>query len=239
VAMVWESCPLPEGAAALRGWLETFLLELRETGVVNEPEKICDFADAIGGADFFGLPVEKLEEPVPSPPVGMPAWSPPGVLQSRLRGLRRRQWTRALSIAGAALVFLGVALGAYLFSRGMQIRSLQAQMEVLSLEVDPLIGIARQWELLSPSIEPDGFALEKLLLAVTALPAEGVRLSLFEALPEAVRIEGDARNVGLATLYFNSLQTQDGAERFSWNMPSPVLQPDNSARFAIDGTPLP
>lgn len=239
VAMVWESTPLPDGAAALGGWLEIFLLEFRAMEPLVEPEQLCDFAEVIDSPDFLGLPVLKMEMPPPQLPPKIPAWSPPAIQQERLRSQTRRYWTRALAATAAALMIMVLVLGAYLFSRELQLRALRAQVEALNVEVEPLIGIARQWDLLAPSIEPDAFALEKLLLAVMALPADGVRLSLFEALPETVRIEGDARNVGIATLYFNSLQAQEGAAEFSWSMPSPVLQPDNSARFAIDGTRLP
>jgi hypothetical protein len=235
-ALVWESCPLPDGPAALHGWLETFLLELRANLWITKLEKLCDFTGTIQNAELLGLSVEQMQSAPPVPPSRRPAWSPPGVLQSRLRVQRRRHLTRGLLAAAAIVTFLGLAMGGYFLSREWQLRSLRAQVDALSVEVDPAIAIARQWELLAPSIDPDGFALEKLLLAVNALPGDGVRLSLFEALPETVRIEGDARNVGLATLYFNSLQALEGAEKYSWNMPSPVLQPDNSARFAIDGT---
>jgi hypothetical protein len=112
---------------------------------------------------------------------------------------------------------------------------LARRLAELEQAVGPSMLVARDWELLVESIEPRRFALEKLLLAVEALPPSGVRLSLFEARPDGLRIEGDARNVGLATLYFNSLQSAPGAENFDWSMPSPALQPDNSARFAIDG----
>jgi hypothetical protein len=237
--MIWESCPVPEGSAALRGWLETFLLELRASDFPVQLERLCDFSGVVEGASLLGLDVEKLDAPAPMIPSTMPAWLPPAVLQARRNVALRQQWTRALTAAGAALFILGTALAGYLISKEWQLRSLRAEVDSLSVEVEPSIAIARQWELLSPSIDPSGFALEKLLLAVSALPADGVRLSLFEALPDSIRIEGDARNVGLATLFFNSLQAREGAENYSWNMPPPVLQPDNTARFAIDGTRLP
>jgi hypothetical protein len=238
-AVVWESCPLPDGSATLRGWLEIFLLELEAQEFPAHPAKVCDYTGLADTPELLGLPVEKPSPPAPEPPTPLPIWAPPAVVDARARVLSRRQWTHAITAAAAGALLVAVVIGGYLAAREWQIRSLRAQVEELSASVEPSIAIARQWDLLEMSIDPDLFALEKLLLAVTALPADGVRLSLFEALPESVRIEGDARNVGLATLYFNSLQAQEGAEGFTWSMPSPVLQPDNSARFAIDATRQP
>lgn len=224
------------------GRLELFLLELRRNGVLPATERICDWSGVLPGEKCLGLPIERpAESPPPSAELPRSAWVPPGVLAAREQASRRRNLLHlGMGVAIGVLTLLLLVLG-YLTYEQWKTNQLARRVAELEVAVGPSILVARDWELLVDTIDPRRFALEKLLLAVEALPPDGVRLSLFEARLDGLRIEGDARNVGLATLYFNSLQSTPGAENFAWAMPSPALQPDNSARFAIDGVfrPLP
>jgi hypothetical protein len=216
--------------------LEVFLLELQEEGVLHPPRKICDWAGLLVEDRFLGLPVEHpAEAPPPAAEIQAGAWLPPGILAARERTRRRQNFLRIGMGAAIGVVSLLLLVLGYLTWEQWKTNKLARQVAEVEIAVGPSMLVARDWELLVDTIEPRRFALEKLLLAVEGLPQEGVRISLFEARPEGVRIEGDARNVGLATLYFNSLQNAPGAENYNWAMPSPALQPDNSARFAIDG----
>lgn len=233
---IWETLPMPANATDLHSSLELFLLEMQERQLLGEPRKILDYCGVANSPEILGIPVEKgaSEGPIPQVPARLPSWMPPRV-QIAKENHRKKTLLLKFSRWGlAAVACLALLLGAYLAFLHLRTASLQRQLAALEIETAPTVRVAREWELLSPSIEPGQFALEKLLFAVNALPTDGVRLSVFEALPDAIRIEGDARNVGLATLYFNALQNADEAGKYSWTMPPPALQADNSARFAID-----
>lgn len=218
------------------GRLELFLLELQQMGALFPPERVCDWSGLLPGDKFLGLPLEHpTEAPPPAAEIHSSRWLPPGILLAREQAARRKNLLRLGFGAAIGLVSLLLLVLSYLTWEQWKTNKLARRLAELEQAVGPSMLVARDWELLVESIEPRRFALEKLLLAVEALPPSGVRLSLFEARPDGLRIEGDARNVGLATLYFNSLQSAPGAENFDWSMPSPALQPDNSARFAIDG----
>lgn len=235
---VWETCSLPIETIVFRGWLEAFLLEMHAGACLGSPRRIIDYSGILGRGSFLDIPVEMgLEDHGPEPrlPEKMPSWTPPGVRNAKETKRRRKVMVRGLLFASITLFVLALFLSGYLLNRHFQIKGLRQQVQEMDILITPSMQVARQWELLAPSIDTSRFALEKLLLAVQSLPAEGVRLSVFEMVPEGIRIEGDARIVGLATLYFNTLQTAKGGEGYEWSMPSPALQPDNSARFAIDG----
>jgi hypothetical protein len=241
--LFWEAHPgIPEKAAA-RSWIELMLLEADATGILPALEKIIDYTGQLGTEQLFGAPVLSIDEslakigPPPAPPADLPQWLPPGVRLHRIAVTQQKKIRRALLAVGALLVILALVATGVILQAKIRIAQVRAEVAQLETATAPLIETARAWDLLADSIEPSRFALEKLLMAVNALPQNGVRLSIFEVTPSGIRIEGDARNVGLATLYFNALREDPAAAHYEWEMPPPALQPDNSARFAINGTP--
>lgn len=238
---LWEAhAGIPEPSAA-RSWVELFLLEAEASELLPELRQITDYTGLLGVEPLFGTPVisapDRENGPAPALPETLPEWTPPGVSAHREVLVQRKNLRRILSAAGALLGVLAIVAAAAILQSTIQNIRLRAEVSRLESLTAPLAATARDWELLADSIDPKRFALEKLLMAVNALPADGVRLSIFEATPSGVRIEGDARNVGLATLYFNALREEPAAAAYQWEMPPPALQPDNSARFAINGTP--
>ncbi len=233
----WETFLETSNCPELRGGLEAFLLELRDFVPFGNARQIHDRTGLFGKEPLAGLPVvpaSDSEEPNPAVPVRPFIWLPTNVRIARESSRRRRTMLKALAAVGAVAALGLAVIGGYLFFLRWETARLQAAITSAQIQAEPVIQAARQWELLSPSINTPDFVLEKMLHAVSALPPDGVRLSVFEYTPEAIRIEGDARNVGLATLYFNALQSLPEGGQAQWTMPPPSLQPDNSARFAID-----
>ncbi len=235
---VWEACSNADDPACFKGWLESFFLELQPTKLLEPIRKIKDFSGLLPPSGFLGISVEPISDPqgpTPKIPSPLPSWFPPGVRDAIASSERMKKIRIAAIAASVVLAAIALSTGSFLINLHWKTLTLQKQLQKIEDQASPSMRTARQWEILAPSIDTSLFPLERLLLAVQSLPREGVRLSVFETIPDGIRIEGDARNVGLATLYFNTLQTAPGSEAFDWKMPSPALQPDNSARFAIDG----
>lgn len=244
--VVWEAAPMPqekEDERVFFGWFEAFCAEMMEGDFLGEPQFVLDYAGVMvrGGervGSYCGMDVMGgVEEDGPPPlwPSDAGVWQPPGVVEARA-ALRRRQQAKrvAVMVGGFLVVLVAGAAGVAGWSH-WKLGKLRDEVVRAERAAEPAMRVARDWEVLAPTILPERFVLEKLLLAVKALPADGVRFSLFEATEEGMRIEGEARNVGLATVYYNSLQAVEGANFYEWTMASPVLQPDNTARFAFEG----
>lgn len=240
--ILWEARVEEPGTVGWDGWVQAFLMEAEAEGHGVHGIHAVDYEGQVPWCLPGGAPVQaepSLTGPPPKIPITPIAWAPPAVLAARHAQKRRRTFMRLAAMGSALLAVVALACAGYLLTLRWQLDALREEVEAASLDATPAIRTARQWEAVATSILPTHFALEHLLLSVEALPPDGVRLSVFQSTPEGVRIEGDARNVGLATLYFNNLQAQPAAQNFAWEMGSPALQPDNSARFAIDGTRLP
>lgn len=236
--LAWESrTDLKTGADVLAA-LEILLLEWNGAGLPCLVEKILDYSGMLEVETWNGIPVGHCATSLPPLewPGRFPAWVPPAVKLRREALRQREKIVHLLQITGGALgVILLVLIGFFAWQR-TTLALLEHEVTAAEELALPHRETARDWEELSGSIDPKLFALERLLLIVQALPGNGVRLSLFEINSAKLRIEGDARNVGLANLYYNSLRSAPGAQGFVWEMAPPALQPDNSAKFAIEAS---
>lgn len=235
-----ENLSSPEG----QGWLEAFLLEAEAEGFLPPALKAWDLT---GTADWKlpnGEPAQILPDTLPHGPpppacLTLSQWLPPAVQTHRAALLRRKKILHLASWAALAALLLTSAVLAWLITLRWELRALRQQVAQAAQQAQPAIQTAKTWQTLAPTFDPQLFPLEKLLMVVESLPGEGIRLTLFDCTENSLRIEGEARNVGLATAYFNALQTHPRASDYSWQMPSPLLQPDNSARFSIEARLLP
>ncbi|MCS7008785.1 MAG: hypothetical protein NZL93_02465 [Chthoniobacterales bacterium] len=244
--VVWEATPMPEkkeDVVIFFGWLESFCAEMLEGDFLGKPQFILDYADVMVREgkrveEFGGLDVVAgAEEDGPPPlwPADGGRWVPPAVLEAREAQKQRQRLVQIVLVGSSVIaVLLAVTSGIVAWSNS-QLKRLRSEVALAERAAEPWMRVARDWEILVPTILPERFALEKLLLAVKALPADGVRFIVFESTEEGLRIEGEAKNVGLATVYYNSIQMVEGASFYDWTMASPILQPDNTARFAIEG----
>lgn len=236
--LFWESRSDLTTPEALKAALEIFFLEWESQQLPSMVQRIEDHSGILQSASWQGLPIVSANPPVPPLrwPVRFPEWVPPAVRAARLQKEQKEKILQILQVVGTTLGLIVLVLVGYFTWQRTQLALLEREAVRLEQAAEPLRETARKWEELAGSIEPSSFALERLLLAVRALPGNGVRLSLFEMNTGGLRLEGDARNVGLANLYYNALRAAPGAEAFTWEMAPPALQPDNSAKFAIEAT---
>jgi hypothetical protein len=236
--LLWESRSDCSSSSALSAGLETILLEWEAQELPCPVETIHDHTGLLPGPSWNSIPVFPQPKALPTLewPAKFPTWVPPAVGLHRSKLQEKEKILHLLQLVGGTLGLILLVLVGYFTWQQTQLALLKNEAASLELVAQPLRETARTWEELSGSIDPSKFALERLLLAVKALPGQGVRLSLFEINSRGLRLEGDARNVGLANLYYNSLRAAEGAENLSWEMAPPALQPDNSAKFAIEAT---
>ena len=236
----WETFPEWEGAAFASAWFECLLLQLEAESVLQRNATIHDWcglapASSAGRTRRLMPEAERASGP---PPAGMNfrlIWQTPAArLEAQNRKGRRRLFTAGLATAALVVACTAAALtySLYLSWRSGHLRKEQA---ALSAHVLPLKTAALRWFQVEHAVVPDLFPLEALQLITEALPAEGVKLTLFEMSQDKIQLQGQARSASLATQFFNNLE-QRGAERGTlWEMATPTFQPDNTARFVIQG----
>jgi hypothetical protein len=102
--------------------------------------------------------------------------------------------------------------------------------------VETFQPIARDWNILAPTLTPSIYPLEILGGAVAGMPPTGIRLILFRIEDGRVTVSGEADTFQMATDYFNSLSGSEVFRGFNLQSETPQMKANNSASFAISGT---
>jgi hypothetical protein len=229
----------PDAAMALEVWM---MLAPLEAGRMLGPGISALVLHESPGApsldewrDAGGLPVEARPMPPPVRP-GSPLDCVPlpvREVQAVKVATARRQ---RLALGAAAAYFLVVlGLAANTLRLHWQARSLQADIDRDAEAVAATKEAMQRWNALDAALDPTGYPLEILLQAAKLLPAEGVRLTLFETNLGRVIIQGEAKDFTAAQLYMDAVKKSKGLAGYNWTAENPKSLPNRSARFQIDG----
>lgn len=236
----WETMHWTEDQSEIKAWLHCVVLQLRQELGIQEVLALKEWVpifqevpeDFVRDRSFNES--DHLEGAIPTALV-QSTWLP-GHLQAIALTQRRRATT--LKLAGAALaVILFVAAGVSYAFADLHWREQQADAEMARLQEEtiPIRRAAERWRHVEAAVDGRFYPVEMLHVVVASLPPRNVRLTVFEMSPEKILVEGEAGNVGAATEFFNRLQESPEASDLSWEMPSPSLQADNTARFVVSG----
>ncbi len=151
---------------------------------------------------------------------------------------RRRRGKRLFAFTAVAigiyLVFLALFVGQFALLK-WNVMQLDDALAENRETVEMIQETQQRWEVLTPSIQPDYYAVEQLLQASKPLPPEGVRFTLFQSQPNQILIRGEARAFREAQAYYQKLQQVPELEDFEWTMGSPKIEADGRASFQIEG----
>lgn len=242
----WETLGWTDDAREISAWLKLMVLQLRSEQVVGAELTLCNelpgFKEDVlqvpvgvrlGGRDGG---VGSGDEIKPTLVGAVFQWRPPAAVAADLAAVRRRRMRQVAMAGAAAYAGIAVVVLAYLGFRHVQIAGLKGRAEALAEEVGRFEPVARQWRQVGPTAEAEFYPLEILYQTVKHLPADGVRMTLFDIDGGRVLVEGDASPSRLAAPFFEALTSDPELAGFSWNMANPGLRPDGSARFQIQGT---
>jgi len=165
-------------------------------------------------------------------------WKPEGVRSAEAKaGRTKKQRSLVLLAAGAYLALVLAAIGylAWLKSENYFLKREEAVLAEQMVDLRPLVV---EWQQIAPSAEPERFPLEILHQVVKSMPAEGIRLTVYDVAAGTISIEGEAASASLASQFYDAITENTELKQVEWEMPPPALQPNSTARFRIKGVVL-
>ncbi len=142
-----------------------------------------------------------------------------------------------LLLAACYLVFLSFVVGQFLMLK-VQVSQAETKLKADAPTVKRLQTARDTWLAVEGSIDPAFYSSEVLLHTALALPPEGVRLKSFNMDQTAVTLQGEAKNVHSAQLYFQEVQKRDALMAYDWGQGPPKMLADGKASFTITGKSL-
>lgn len=195
-------------------------------------------ADREGFGRTLRLPVEfGPAVSVSSRPAGRMALLPDGVVRARRRRIAGRR--TVVGLTAGLIIYSVLAVWLWISARGAarEIESLKEQVAIVEPDVEHVQSIEQRWTVLEPAFEKKWFPLVQLNHVTSALPGSGVVVREFRTNGKNVRITGQARDVQLANSLLEDLQAMDEFDAYSFSMPNPKVEKDNTATFVISGEP--
>jgi hypothetical protein len=189
--------------------------------------------------DFASL----LELPVQTrmPGMALPATPAKGLfipltirlLQEEQARARRK---RKMIFTGAMMGVLGCAgWGGWLGWRQQQLQTEQTRLAALEKNLLPVRTAMKQWALITPAVEPDGYPVEVFHQCLGLLKAGEIRLKSFELKETRLLITGEGKSVNAVLRLREDLKTTDVLQEFEWDFPQPRIMPDGRAEFRAEG----
>lgn len=182
-----------------------------------------------------GLPVEVLPWPAPVRPAADLRCVPLPVRerQTAKAAAARRQKIALLAAAGYFCLVLLLAVNTlWLHWRAS---SLRASLDAEAPQVETIRAAMQRWNAVEAALNPTGYPLEVLYQTARLLPAEGVRLTLFQMNLERVVVAGEASTLQAAQRFQEEVRKNPDLAAYDWTMENPRPLPTGSARFQIDG----
>ncbi len=236
----WEAIGVTDDAREISGWLNLVCLQLRAEGVFDDGivlvNELAGFKDGVlrlpPGVDGTA---EAPGEVRPTLSGAIFKWQPVAAVAAAAAAVRARQLRQFALAAAAAYVGIILIVGLYVGWQRFQIAGMAGRAEDLRAEVATFQPVADRWELIGATTETEFYPLEILHHVVKHLPEDGVRLTIFSVEDGRVLVEGDATPQRLATPFFDAVRDDAEVAGIQWEMGTPALRPDGSAKFQIQG----
>jgi len=159
--------------------------------------------------------------------------------QAVIRARSRHRNFRRNTVIGIAALILYLVIGAWIVTNAKQTRerieSLESQIEIVQPDVERIQLAGQRWSQLEPAFDLAYFPVVQLSRLTSALPGSGVVVREFRTSGRAIRVRGQARDVQLANRLLEDLQGMDAFSAYSWSMPNPKMESNNTATFEIEG----
>ena len=182
------------------------------------------------------LAITREERPDPVAPAQ--AWKLiPTMVHEAKRARESQQWLKR-----GVLMFLLVYLLAVGWLISQYVRTSMGVDELRKWQTanaQPLADIqAAQatWKELGPVVDTNNYPLELLFHASLSIPADQLRLTLFESSGTHIMIKGEAKNVAGAFQFLSKLKGDPFFSCYTLEMGNPRPLPNDLASFQIDGT---
>lgn len=170
-------------------------------------------------------------------PRGRERLVPLPVLEARKK---KRTLLRYL-LAGACLLALyamaGTAVWAKKTGTEREIAALEKRLAIVEPDAIRIQRAAQRWSALEPAFDLDFFPVVQLSRITSAMPGSGVVLREYRTEGRDIRLQGQARDFQLAHRLLEDLDDMEEFAGYTWSMPNPRVEDNNTATFEIAGTP--
>ncbi len=223
-------------------------LSLQAEGLVNDAPVLLvagPWVDADeGDRDAFEkallMPAEFQSDPVPAQATAgalAEGFLPAPVVRAR----RRRGTTRRRIVAGAIAALVYLVAGSFLWlharAREAEISDLTRQVEATRPEVAAIQESEARWRELEPAFDLHYYPVVQLNEITRAMPGSGVVVREFRTRGREITVEGRARDVQMAFRLKEDLEKNEFFRAYTWNMPQPRVERDNTVTYRIQGQP--
>jgi hypothetical protein len=157
-----------------------------------------------------------------------------GAAEQKRRGAAWRR--RALAAAAVALVF-AVLAAVDLFRLQHRVSQLEAELNSQRPALAVLQSRQARFHSLAPAIDAHHYAIEILYLLQRCLPADTVRFTEFEQMPDQWRVVGEAPNPALAIDYLSKLKHDPELSAGDISADPPQMLANERAQFQVIGKP--
>ncbi|MCB1229983.1 MAG: hypothetical protein KDN19_06940 [Verrucomicrobiae bacterium] len=165
-----------------------------------------------------------------------------GFLPAAVRAARQRR-----SLGRRRSLFAMVALAVYLVAGTFiwrhaqateaEISQLESEVESTRPEVAAIQESEARWRELEPAFDLHYYPVVQLNEITRAMPGSGVVIREYETRGRQITVRGRARDVQMAFRLKEDLEGNDFFRAYSWNMPQPKVERDNTVTFQIQGQP--
>jgi len=234
----WETIDRSVGADEIRSWLQIITLRLQGEGVLAALPKVVSWIE--------GLPAERIApsgsptsaESVAAPPSFKSAcfdWKPQSAVQA---AVQRQQRERIRNIIlGVAAFYVVIVAGLVIYAGIQHWRAghIAAETARLRGEVDSFQPTMKQWAFVGPTADPSQYPIELLGAVISAMPADGIRLTKFDISEGKLTIDGEANAYTMASDFYDRLAAAPALKGITWENQNPSVE-SNTTTFHAVGT---
>lgn len=154
-----------------------------------------------------------------------------------LHASRKMRWKK-LRVAGAVAAIYVLLASCWILQVGWlscQKWRIERSLQRDAATVQTIRQTAERWQAFDLALNPAVYPVEQLFQCSKLLPAEGLRLTLFEQQGFKLLITGEAKNASVALKFVEDLKKSRDFASYRWQMPQPRLLPNGSALFQMEG----
>jgi len=232
----WATRDWPSEPQQVRNWLEILVLHLTASKVLeNRPRKVV-VDEAL--ENMTGLIPAASQDTSTFTPVltnaGF-AWKPESARETERKADSTRKTRQVVLALAAVYLVFALAAGLHLGWLAVKSRLLKNQITQLEAATSEFQPVVREWRLIGPGAEIDYFPLEILHHIVRTMPPNGICLTIYDTAEGRITIEGEAVSASQASQFFAAVTKDEDLQRMNWQMPTPALLPNSTARFQLTG----
>lgn len=157
--------------------------------------------------------------------------------QRRVQLVKRGEWQKRLTFAGAAYGALLLLFLLYLIYARVAVARLDSLIARDAPQTQFIKETETNWKSLGPAIDPRYYPVEILLQLSESLPSADVRITAYNQSARQLSVDGEANTAALAFQFAEKVKKSPGLQNFRFDMAAPRLLGNGHAQFRLEGKP--